>query len=37
MNKVMEDSRLSKMMDPANMPFDMRRMAWGGFKPIVEA
>jgi uncharacterized protein YbaA (DUF1428 family) len=25
------------MMDPANMPFDMSRMAWAGFKPIVEA
>jgi hypothetical protein len=24
-------------MDPANMPFDMGRMAWAGFKPIVEA
>jgi len=37
MKKVMEDPRLSKMMDPANMPFDMSRMAWVGFKPIVEA
>jgi uncharacterized protein YbaA (DUF1428 family) len=37
MKKVMEDPRLSKMMDPANMPFDMSRMAWAGFKPIVEA
>ena len=35
--KVMEDPRLAKMMDPANMPFDMSRMAWAGFKPIVEA
>jgi len=25
------------MMDPENMPFDISRMAWGGFKPIVEA
>jgi uncharacterized protein YbaA (DUF1428 family) len=37
MKKVMADTRLSKMMDPANMPFDMARMAWAGFKPIVEA
>jgi hypothetical protein len=37
MKKVMEDPRLAKMMDPANMPFDMKRMAWAGFKPIVEA
>jgi hypothetical protein len=22
---------------PENMPFDMARMGWGGFKPIVEA
>jgi uncharacterized protein YbaA (DUF1428 family) len=28
MKKVMEYPRLSKMMDPANMPFDMSRMAW---------
>jgi uncharacterized protein YbaA (DUF1428 family) len=37
MKKVMADPRLSRMMDPDNMPFDMSRMAWAGFKPIVEA
>ena len=37
MKKVMEDTRLSKMMGPDNMPFDMSRMAWAGFRPIVEA
>jgi uncharacterized protein YbaA (DUF1428 family) len=37
MKKVMEDPRLARMMDPSNMPFDMKRMAWAGFKPIVEA
>ena len=37
MKKVMADPRLANMMDPANMPFDMSRMAWAGFKPIVEA
>jgi len=37
MKKVMADPRLAKSMDPANMPFDMSRMAWAGFKPIVEA
>jgi uncharacterized protein YbaA (DUF1428 family) len=37
MKKVMEAPRLAKMMDPDNMPFDMSRMAWAGFKPIVEA
>jgi uncharacterized protein YbaA (DUF1428 family) len=37
MKKVMADPRLTKMMDPKKMPFDMERMGWGGFKPIVEA
>ena len=37
MKKVMADPRLAKMMNPASMPFDMSRMAWAGFKPIVEA
>ena len=35
MKKVMSDSRLADMMDPENMPFDMKRMAYGGFKTIV--
>lgn len=33
---VMADPRLSSMMDPRAMPFDGKRMFWGGFKPIVE-
>ncbi|MGH8481025.1 MAG: DUF1428 domain-containing protein [Nevskiaceae bacterium] len=33
--KVMKDKRLADMMDPKAMPFDGRRMFWGGFKPIV--
>jgi uncharacterized protein YbaA (DUF1428 family) len=33
--KVMKDPRLD--MDPKSMPFDFKRMAWGGFKTIVEA
>ena len=33
--KVMKDRRLADMMDPKNMPFDGKRMFWGGFKPIV--
>ena len=37
MKKVMADPRIAKTMDPTNMPFDMGRMAWAGFKPIVEA
>ena len=35
--KVMKDKRLDNMMDPKKMPFDMKRMFWGGFKTIVEA
>ncbi|MEO8807362.1 MAG: DUF1428 domain-containing protein [Burkholderiaceae bacterium] len=34
--KVMADPRLAKMMDPKTMPFDPKRMFWGGFKGIVE-
>jgi uncharacterized protein YbaA (DUF1428 family) len=34
--KVMEDPRLMKMMDQP-MPFDWKRMLYGGFKTIVEA
>jgi len=33
--KVMKDPRLAKMMVPGSMPFDGKRMFWGGFKPIV--
>lgn len=32
--KVMADPRLASM-DPKSMPFDGKRMFWGGFKPIV--
>ena len=34
--KVMKDKRLAKMMDPKKMPFDGKRMFWGGFKAKVE-
>ena len=33
--KVMADPRLADMMDPKTLPFDGKRMFWGGFKPIV--
>jgi uncharacterized protein YbaA (DUF1428 family) len=33
--KVMKDPRLTSMMDPKKMPFDSKRMFWGGFKTIV--
>ncbi|HYC72314.1 MAG TPA: DUF1428 domain-containing protein [Opitutaceae bacterium] len=34
--KVMADPRLASMMDPKKAPFDFRRMAYGGFKAVVE-
>jgi uncharacterized protein YbaA (DUF1428 family) len=34
--KVMADPRLADMMNPKAMPFDGKRMFWGGFKAIVE-
>jgi uncharacterized protein YbaA (DUF1428 family) len=34
--KVMKDPRLAKMMDPKAMPFDMKRMVYGGFKTVVD-
>ena len=34
--KVMKDKRLADMMDPKAMPFDARRMFWGGFKTVVK-
>ena len=33
--KVMKDPRLADMMDPKAMPFDGRRMFWGGFRVAV--
>jgi uncharacterized protein YbaA (DUF1428 family) len=35
MGKVMKDKRLTSMMDPKAMPFDGKRMIWGGFKIVV--
>ena len=34
--KVMADKRLSGPSMPKEMPFDMKRMAYGGFKTLVE-
>jgi uncharacterized protein YbaA (DUF1428 family) len=34
MKKIMADPRLK--MDPKNLPFDGKRMIFGGFKPIVD-
>jgi len=33
--RVMKDPRLAKMMDPKTMPFDAKRMFYGGFKVLV--
>ncbi|MGH7629633.1 MAG: DUF1428 domain-containing protein [Gemmatimonadales bacterium] len=35
--KVMKDPRLAKMMDQKSMPFDAKRMTYGGFKIVVDA
>lgn len=36
LKKVMKDKRLAPMMDPKKLPFDGRRMFWGGFKVKVD-
>ena len=36
MKKVMKDKRLASMMDPKKMPFDAKRMIFGGFKVVVD-
>ena len=33
---VMKDPRINEMCDPKDMPFDCKRMLYGGFKTIVE-
>lgn len=33
--KIMNDPRMAAMCDPKNMPFDPKRMAYGGFKTLV--
>ncbi|MBX3664690.1 MAG: DUF1428 domain-containing protein [Burkholderiales bacterium] len=35
--KVFKDPRMNAMCDPGNMPFDAKRMFWGGFKVLVRA
>jgi len=37
LKKVMADKRLASMMDPSKLPFDGKRMIYGGFKQIVKA
>jgi uncharacterized protein YbaA (DUF1428 family) len=35
--KVMKDPRLAGMMNGQDMPFDLKRMSYGGFKMMVAA
>ncbi len=35
--KVMKDPRLADMMDPKAMPFDAKRLIYGGFEVFVSA
>jgi uncharacterized protein YbaA (DUF1428 family) len=35
--KVMKDPRLADSMDSKSMPFDVKRMVYGGFKVLVDA
>lgn len=34
--RVMKDPRLARMMDPKAMPFDCKRMVYGGFRVLVD-
>lgn len=34
--RVMKDPRIAGMMDQKDMPFDIKRMMYGGFKVIVD-
>ena len=34
--KVMADPRLKKIMEKSSMPFDLKRMAYGGFNFLVD-
>ncbi|HVZ93379.1 MAG TPA: DUF1428 domain-containing protein [Phycisphaerales bacterium] len=34
--KIMSDPRMAKMCDPKNMPFDCKRMGYGGFGTLVK-
>lgn len=34
--KVMNDPRMKKIMESAPMPFDVKRMLYGGFKSLID-
>jgi uncharacterized protein YbaA (DUF1428 family) len=35
--KVMKDPLIQNMGDPKDMPFDVKRMVYGGFKVLIDA
>ena len=35
-DKVMKDARMAEFMKPENMPFDGKRMIYGGFEMVVD-
>jgi uncharacterized protein YbaA (DUF1428 family) len=35
--KILQDPRIARMMEKTPVPFDVERMAYGGFKVLVEA
>ncbi len=35
-DKVMKDPRMADMMKPENMPFDGKRMIYGGFEMLID-
>lgn len=35
LKKSMSDKRLAKLMNPKALPFDGKRMIWGGFKAVI--
>jgi uncharacterized protein YbaA (DUF1428 family) len=35
-DKVMKDPRIAAYMDPKNMPFDGKRMIFGGFEMMID-
>jgi uncharacterized protein YbaA (DUF1428 family) len=34
--KAMKDPRLAAMMNPKSLPFDGKRMFWGGFRVMID-
>lgn len=34
--KAMKDRRLADMMDPKDLPFDAKRMIFGGFEMLID-